>query len=302
MKLTHLNFETQDKLKLPGLLFEPEGKTGKVLISLHGNGNASIFYRPEGTNSMAKELEKIGVTYFPFNNRGAHYVTKFKWFENGVKKEIKYGTAYELIKECLLDIDAAIKFLESLGYKEFYLIGHSTGANKICVYDYFQKNNKVSKYILLGGGDDTGLYFADMGEEKFFAVLKRCQEEIKRGNGRKLAPKYITGSIMSYQSLYDTINPDGNYNTFPFNETINNLKLSLKELFREFKAIKKKTLVLYGQFDEYCYGSVEKCVEILRKQVAGKNNFNFQIIPGADHGVNEKEQELATLVAKWLKS
>jgi predicted alpha/beta hydrolase len=211
---SHVNFETPDRLKLPGLLFEPKEKTNKVLISLHGNGNASVFYRPEGTNSMAEELDKIGVSYFPFNNRGAHYVTKFKWLENGVKKEVKYGTAFELIKESVLDIDAAIKYLHSRGFSEFYLIGHSTGANKICVYDRYQKNNPVSKYILLGGGDDTGLYYQDMGAKKFFATMDRCKGEIFRGHGRKLVPANITGSIMSYQSLFDTINPDGDYIRF----------------------------------------------------------------------------------------
>lgn len=300
MKLAHVNFETTDKLKLPGLLFEPDDKTDKALISLHGNGNASIFYRPEGTNSMAAALGEMGISYFPFNNRGAHYITKFKWFEDGTKEEIKYGTAYELIKECLLDIDAAVCFLQGRGYKEFYLIGHSTGANKICVYDFCKKENPVSKYILVGGGDDTGLYFDEMGEMKFPEVLKQCKKQIKKSNGRKLVPKYFTNSIISYQSLYDTINPDGDYNIFPFNEAINNFKLSSKELFKEFKAIKKKTLILYGQNDEYCYGSVDKCVNILRNQVTGKDNFDFQIVPEADHGFTGKEVELAKIVTKWL--
>ena len=66
---------------------------------------------------------------------------------------------YELIKECILDIEGAIKFLKTLGYKIFYLAGASTGANKIVVYHYYRRKNLVTKYILIGGGDDVSIYF-----------------------------------------------------------------------------------------------------------------------------------------------
>lgn len=146
-----IQFESTDNLLLPGLIFEPKNKTDKVAINLHGNGSSSVFYSFERADSFARHLNKKGIAFFTFNNRGAHYIKKLKINKDG-EEEIKIGTAFELIKDCVKDVDGAIEFLEKLGYKEFYLIGHSTGANKICVYNYYKPKNKVSKYVLLGGG------------------------------------------------------------------------------------------------------------------------------------------------------
>src|SRR3989344_1382322 len=296
-----VEFKTGDNLFLVCLLFEPERKADKVLIMLHGNGSSSVFYSVPKVNLMARELNAKWISYFPFNNRGAHYIKKLKIIKEVKEDDVKIGTAYELIKDCIQDIDGAIDYLESQGYREFYLIGHSTGANKICVYNFYKPENRIAKYILAGGGDDSGIYYQMMGTKKFNKALEMAKKEIARGNGRKLVPKYLVDYLISYQSLYDTINPDGDYNTFPFNEYLNNLKLTKKELFREYKTIRSETLVLYGEFDEYCYGSVQKCMEILKNQVKGKNNFDFDIIPNADHGINGKEIELAKIVANWLK-
>lgn len=296
-----VKFKTKDKLLLPGLLLEPARKTRRVAINLHGNGSSSVFYSVDQTNAFAKELNKRGIAYFPFNNRGAHYVKKLTVVKNGEKDKVKIGTAYELIKDCIKDIDAAIEFLEGLGFSEFYLLGHSTGANKICVYNYYKPENKIAKYVMFGGGDDTGLFYDWVGgAKKFKKYLKLAKEQIKRGNGRKLIPKYIVDYTLSYQSFYDTCNPDGDYNIFPFNEYINNLKLSRKPLFREYKLIKKPTLVVYGENDEYCYGDVGRIIDILKKEALDIQPFDFKVIKEADHGFTDYEDELAEVVAKWL--
>jgi pimeloyl-ACP methyl ester carboxylesterase len=292
-----VQFEAIDKLLLPGLLFEPEKKTEKVAINLHGNGSSSVFYSFEKNNSFAKHLNKNNISFFTFNNRGANHIKKLKK-SNG--EEVNIGTAYELIKDCIKDIDGAIKFLEKLGYKEFYLIGHSTGANKICVYNYYKPKNKISKYLLLGGGDDTGIYFnLAGGAQKFKKYLHLAKKQIEKGNGKDLVPKEMA-SLLSYKSYYDTCNPDGDYNTFPFKEYMNHLKLSKKPLFRHYKSIKKPTLVIYGEHDEYCYGDTGRCVNILKTETPNKQLLDFQIIKASNHGFDGYEEKLAGLVTNWL--
>lgn len=138
------------------------------------------------------------------------------------------------------------------------------------------------------------------GTKKFKKYLEQSKKQIKRGNGRKFVPKYIADYLFSYQAYYDTCNPDGDYNTFPFNEYINKLKLSTKPLFREYKSINKPTLVAYGENDEYCYGDVKRVVDILKKEASNSKLFDFMIIKGADHGFDGYEEELASLVANWL--
>lgn len=293
-----VQFETKDSLLLPGLLFEPKSKTKKALIYLHGNGSASIFYSVDKMNVLAQELNKAGIAFFPFNNRGAQYIHKIKTTDN--KDGVKQGTALELIKDCVLDINGAIEFLKKQGYSEFYLVGSSTGANKIALYHYLQPKNPVKKYILLSGGDDVGLTYDMLGREQFYSLFHKCKEEIKKGMGQKLIPQIIDSDLYSYQSLYDTINPDGNYNIFPYKEVLENLKLSKKPLFAEFKTINKPTLVVYGEKDEYCYGKVRECVRILKKECSHPEKFEFKIVKGADHGFTGYEKELAKTISSYL--
>src|SRR3989338_2367551 len=206
MNLRLISFESTDRLQLPGLLYESNKKTTEIAVYLHGNGSSSVFYGDYKMNLFGERLVERGVSFFPFNNRGAGWIKKLDKTVNGEKERVLYGMTYELIKECILDIDGAIKYLKGLGYVTFYLIGMSTGANKIAVYHYYKKNNPFSKYVLLSGGDDTGLYYQEFGKKKFFPVLQKCREQIKKGNGKKLVPSYILEEpLISYQSLYDTI-------------------------------------------------------------------------------------------------
>ena len=54
------------------------------------------------------------------------------------------GCAYERIRDCVLDIDGAVRELRRRGYRDITLIGHSTGANKIAVYDSLQAAQPAS--------------------------------------------------------------------------------------------------------------------------------------------------------------
>jgi len=295
-----VEFLNKNKIRLPGLLYEPAQRTKKVLINLHGNGSASVFYSVQRSNAFGKHLSDLGISFFAFNNIGAHYIKSLKKVIGDKEERVKLGTAYELIRECEYDIDGAVEFLQGLGYQEFYLIGHSTGANKICVYNYYKPKNIFSKFILAAGGDDAGVLYDMLGEKKFKSALQQCKKYIEAGKGRKLIPKYLMEYIISYQSLFDTINPDGDYNTFPFNEAFRKKELAKKELFREVKSIKKPALVIYGENDEYCYGDVAKCVGLIQDAVKNKENFDFKIIEGADHSFHEKEEKFAGYVSDWL--
>ncbi len=296
-----LKFQTTDNLKLPGLLYQPKHKADKVIIWLHGNGSSSIFYSADRMNTIAQHLNQEGIAFFPFNNRGAHYIKTLNKMNDEEDERVTCGMTYELIKDCVHDIDGSINFLKDQGFKTFYLIGHSTGANKIAVYNFYKPKNEVEKYILLAGGDDTGIYFNELGEKRFKTALKLCKTALEKGRGMKMVPKYLSPYFpMSYQSFYDTINPDGDYNVFPFFEAMKNTKLSSKELFREYKSINKKTLVLYGEFDEFCYGDVPKCMEILKQEAVHKNKFTFQILSESDHSFSEKDKELAQAITSWL--
>lgn len=289
-----VEFQTKDGLTLPGLLYKAKSKA--VVIYLHGNGSSSVFYDETENRLLASALAKKNISTLYFNNRGAHNIKKL-YVRKG-KKEVRrrFGMAYEKIKECIEDIDGAISFLKKQGYSKFYLAGASTGANKICVYNFYKPKNDVEKYILLCGGDDTGIYYHMLGKSKFWKLLAEAKKKIKSKHREEII-KEMLPELFSYTGFFDIANPDGDYNIFPFYEVLRKVKLSTKPLFRHFKSIRKPTLVVYGDQDEYAWGDVPKIVEILKSY---QPRLVYRIIKGADHGFKNRENQLAGMIANWL--
>jgi predicted alpha/beta-hydrolase family hydrolase len=95
-------------------------------------------------------------------------------------------------------------------------------------------------------------------------------------------------------------NPDGDYNIFPFLEVMRRLRLSKKPRFRHLRGIRKPTLLLYGENDEYCYGNVPRCVAILDEALGPKPNMELAIMKDADHGFGGREEELGTVLVEWI--
>jgi len=306
-----LTLTTADQLDLPALLFEPEEKTKKVVIFLHGCGSASIFYKQKKMSLFAQELDKVGYSFFPFNNRGAHYLKKFSRGVGEEKVEVMKGTSTEIIAETVLDINAAVDFLKSRGYEHILLMGESTGANKICVYQHFQPKNSLTGYILVGGGDDTGLWWNMLGDQAqtlFTEAQKRVKidQQTPQAESDKtsldLISTKLSNAIMSYQGLYNVMNPDGDYNTFPFREFTTDWKISHQPLFRYYQEIDKPTFALYGELDEYTGCDPHQAVEILSQVHRQPSLISTQVVSGCDHGFKDNEILEISAVIAWLKN
>jgi len=286
-----VRFQATDDVDLAGLLYEPRKKTHRVAIFLHGTGGASVF-ESKRTNRLADVFTRNGVAYFPFNNRGAHLIRRLGRTQGGM--------AYELIRDCVFDIDGAVRELRRRGYRDFTLIGHSTGANKIAVYDAHKQRNPIRRYVLLGGGDDTGLLYSELGPRRFRAALEKARAMIRARRGEELVPPALSRLPMSWRSFYDMANPDGDYNVFPFLEVLRGIRLSRRPRFRHLRGIRKPALILYGDRDEYAFGDVSRCVAILAEAIGPKPNIELAIIEDADHGFSGKEEEVGELIVEWM--
>lgn len=303
---SHCTFLTTDKLLLPGLLYAPKKPTSEIMIWLHGMGDSGVFYSPKRITALAAELNKRNVAVFAFNNRGAHNSKQLKRYDPELDEhEQRYqaGTHYELIEDCVHDINGAVSFLKEQGYDKLYLAGHSTGANKVCVYDALTDRNPFSKYVLAGPGDDIGLTYTDLGDKKFRQALDYAKKQVSAKKPLKVMPKYSGMYPFSAQSAADILDPDGHYNTFPFYEEVNE-KLGSKSLFREYRNIHKPMLVVAGSEDEATAtaGSAVRALQILEKYTNKQvlKQSAFQLVQGADHSFHGHEEEFAEKVASWL--
>lgn len=294
-----VSFRAADGVGLSGILFSPRRAGTDAVVFLHGNGDSSVF-RSSRTNVLARAFFDNGIAFFAFDNRGSGLL---HWLKRKDGEETEYltgGMTQELIRDCRHDIDGALRLVRTLGYRRIHLAGHSTGANKIVLYHYLKPRNPISGYMLLAPGDDTGLYYRALGSRRFERALERCRREIESGRGDRPAPPGWSPFPMSYRSLYDTLDPDGDYNIFPFLDEIERLNLSKKPRFREFASIRKRVLVAYGTEDEFCYGDVIRCTEILREHSGAPARLRTEIFEGADHGFHGRQQDLAESLATFV--
>jgi pimeloyl-ACP methyl ester carboxylesterase len=282
-----VRFETADDITLAGLLYEPRRKRGRAVMFLHGTGGSSVFTSAR-TSVLARVFVERGIAFFPFNNRGAHLV---------MKPSLGGGSSHERLRDCVFDIDAAIRVLRRAGYRDITIAGHSTGANKIAVYDHYKKRNAIRRYVFLAGGDDTGMLYEQLGRRRFRSTLQRARE---RRTSRELAPSSLSPFLMSWRALHDMINPDGDYNVFPFLEA-SGTKLSRRPLFRYLKAVRKPSLFVYGENDQYI-DDVSEAVGLLTGGIGARTNCEFVVMKDADHGFGGHEEELGTLISDWITS
>ena len=288
-----VRFEAGDGVELAGLLYEPRRATTRAAVFLHGTGGSSIF-DSKRTNILGKLFTDEGIAYFPFNNRGAHLLRRLRRRD---RRSADGGMAYELIRDAAFDIDGALRELRRRGYRDVTLIGHSTGANKIAVYDHYKPRNTVRRYVLLAGGDDTGMIYDQLGPRRFAAALAKGRA---RRRSEDFVPRSLSPMLMSWRSWYDMANPDGDYNVFPFLEALRGVRLSRRPRFRYVKAIRKPALILYGENDEYCYDDVPACVAALAAALGPKPNVELAIVRDADHGFGGKERELVETIVNWI--
>ena len=86
---------------------------------------------------------------------------------------------------------------------------------------------------------------------------------------------------------------------FPRDElAMRGIRLGRRPLFRHLKTVRKPSLALWGEHDEFCYDDVSGCVSTVSKVVGP--NFELGIVADADHGFGGKEGELGSLIAEWL--
>lgn len=294
-----VRFDATDGIVLSGLLYEPKRRTRSAALFLHGTGGASIF-DSHRTNLLAAELVARGIAYFPFNNRGAHVERTLKRRTARETTMVQGGSAHELIAGCIRDIDGAVRELQRRGYDKVFAIGHSTGANKLALYESRKRRHDIRKFVMLAGGDDTGLLYQRLGERRFRAALVRGQQKIADGEGSRFIPPLLSDLPMSWNAFVDMASPDGDYNVFPFLESMSGIRLGTKPLFRHLRSLKHPALFVYGGRDEYCYGDVPACVAALTGAVAGKDDIEILVVPDADHGFSGVEAHLGQLMADWL--
>jgi len=280
---------TKDKIELNGLISYPARSKKGAVIFVHGfTGNA--LHGAKRSEELAKAANKAGYAYGIFNNRGhdiiASFVKKLK-----TKEQYKtFGAGMENFTDCVFDIKTMIDFFSKQGYKKIYLLGHSTGANKVLYYQYKTQDKRVSGIALLGGVSDIAADSKNR-QKKFNRTLKKVVA-INRKNKNAILPADIYPFPISANRYVSLFKPGEAEDVFPYHNS--------KATWKELRSIKKPVAVIIGEKDQYLDRSASEFVKIFKAKSMATSSFFSKIITNADHSFHDKEKHLAKVVMSWV--
>lgn len=153
MKTAFCRVNTVDKLRLTGLLFEPEigSKTG----ILHLHGRAGNFYGNGFLDAMADVYTKAGFAFLSVNTRAHDHIADFRIGQT--EKLRRIGSAFDVFEECVFDIETWLEFFRSRGYEKIILQGHSQGGAKAVYFLNQKPQSDIIALVLASPADAVGL-------------------------------------------------------------------------------------------------------------------------------------------------
>ena len=282
MKQELIRINSIDGIEMVGILYEPEEKSNKIVIHVHGLcGN---FYENRFLDILAKSYTNKGISFLTFNNRGTNFISELL---KGNNFEI-IGGCYERFIDCLLDIEGAINYVKEKGYNNIILEGHSYGCNKVIYYYNKKKDNSISKIVLLAPCDIPQECAKFLGKEEYEIAKRESTRLINEGKQRKLINFSVNANgKISAGTYYNDFLPDGENDFIRYKDGENSKNKILN-------SIDIPVLIVFGDADECVLTeNIETVKGYLNKNI---KNSNIQIINGADHSYTDKYEELGKII------
>lgn len=280
---------TKDKLVHQGIFFSPAKPGKKAVLWVHGL-TGRFYSEPRFLAVVAQACDEADLGFAVFNNRGHDYVTSTHRLDANDPKGYTYqtiGASVESFTDSIHDIDAGIQFLINQGFTEVVLVGHSTGANKVCYYAAAVDDPRVAGIVLSGPMSDR---YSASDEETRQKNLRLVEQKIREGKGDEI----MTGldflpltpnrwmSLMGEGSAEDVFNyrdEDGALATYG--------------------KIRKPMLVVFGGNDEHADRPISEIKQAFDAH-AKTSNYRGLVIPDTDHGFSRKEKEFVSTIVNWV--
>lgn len=290
MKTSFINIKATDGILLHGLLFQSDDTHNKIIIHIHGL--AGNFYENSFIAQMAEYYTSKGFSFLSFNNRGHDYISDLVNMNTG--ESSLGGAAYETFEECSYDIEGAIEYVRTLGYKDIILQGHSSGANKL-VYYLSRKPEKVNGLVLISPCDDVGLHLDAVGRDKMEELLKLANDKISSGLQYDLMPpNTFFDTLLSAKTYAECFYSGSSMDTFPYRDPDNT--------FEFLRSIQLPIFVSFGTKGDLLLQPIEFVEKVLRQKISDKAKLTFTVISGASHSYTGKEIELSSEIIKWIEN
>jgi alpha-beta hydrolase superfamily lysophospholipase len=283
---------TKDKLVHQGIFFRPSHPSKKAVLWVHGL--TGRFYGDVELMSLwAQTCEQKGFGFAAFNNRGHDIVAGLRKLDTRKKtgyRHATYGAGLERFSDCVLDIDAAISFLMSQGFAQVVLIGHSTGANKVCYYAATKKDPRVVGVVLAGPMSDR--YSRNTDKVHYRKNMAFMQKLVKQRKGDEIlgGRHFFPMTPKRWLSL---LAPGSKEDVFNYGDK--------KNVLSAFAKIRKPLLIVLSELDETADRPIEEIKQAFDTHTKSPS-YKSVIIPGATHSYTGKEKEFVREVVSWSSS
>jgi alpha-beta hydrolase superfamily lysophospholipase len=274
-----VRLRTRDGVWLDGVMAEPRRRS-VALIWVHGLGSVFSSGQPL-IRELSNRLNKAGIGYFKFNNRGHDVVAG--------RGKLLAGAALERFGHSILDIRAMITFAARSGYGRVVLAGHSTGANKILHYTARARDRRVAGLVLLGPVSDIAAAAKQLGARELERRVAAA-ERLARRDPHGLVPRaWGYWSARRYISLYRSGEDEDVFQYYRPGAR-----------WAALRSVRLPVAAIIGSRDEYLDRRPEALIEAFRKNAARARSFTGLVIRGARHGFQGHEPELADAIVRWV--
>lgn len=280
----HIEIVTPKKIVLNGLLLGPK-KPKRVYIWLHGL-NSSMFSKMAIMDLLVDKQSAV----LAFNNRGHDKVSYIQTTLTKDKTK-RGGGAHETFTDCIDDIDGALRFVKSLGVRDIYLVGHSTGCQK-SIYWASKKTRGVRGIVLLAPVSDYAAGVLVSGAK----VLKRAEKVARSLVAQKRPHQLLPESVFSWGEMSDAqrflslYTPDSVEEIFTYTQE--------NRVPRTLEKVRLPVLALLAERDEFVDRPAKRLEEWFLAHIY---EGEVRIVKGVGHSFKGAEREVASLIRRWSR-
>ena len=246
---------------------------GPLVVFVHGMG--SNFYRSGLKKAFLAGGAARGEGVLSFDNRGAGR-----------------GTEGERFRECLDDIDGALRWARRRGYREAVLVGHSTGCQKITYWQAMRGGRggrdraAVRGLVLLAPADDNAILRRDLGRA-FAGRVAWAKRQVAEGRREAQVPGlYERFEAARFLSVADERNPEAN--VFRYAGRL-----------EKFRKVKIPVLAVFGSEEEFAAIPPSEMLGILAEKTKSARFLGWEV-EGAGHGFHGFEEDVAEGTFRWI--
>lgn len=273
------NVVTEDNFVLQGFLMQPEGKK-VAIIFIHGF--SSNFFK---NIDIIRELVAFGYTTFSLNTRGHDVLSVVPKIGKG---NVVIGSAKENFEDCIFDIDGSVKLLRKSGIKKIFLMGISSGADKVAFYLSKSTDVEIKGGILVSPGSNIAIIKKELGGD-FEKLMKESLERVRMGRGDELLCHSKMKIPVSYKRFVSLYSEESNENAFPFHREETDFPILSK--------IKKPIFVALGEKDPF-HKDPRILLKMLKSKLGNRKN-EFKSFK-AGHSFIGSEDLLAWEITRWI--